>query len=118
MTETFTLDKLMAMKRKVEAFGPAPEFHVTPMATKDGERFFAESRHRSQRVEKKLVKRYGGAHRQIPAMYKVGNKMLIHPALWAEVRAKMEVRIRDTYEGAFYGNWDGFGGIRVTGTGL
>lgn len=118
MTKDFTFEKLMAMTRKVKAFGLAPEFHVTPMATKDGERFFAESRHRSKRVEKKLVKRYGGAHRQIPAIYKVGNKMLIHPALWAEVRAKTDVRLRDTYEGAFYGNLNGFGGIRVTGTGL
>lgn len=118
MTEAFTIDKLMEAKRKIDALGPivpAPEIVVTDHATKDGERFFPKSRHRSKRVEKKLVKRYGGTHRQIPVMYKVGNKMLIHPALWAGVQAKMEVRRQADYESNFYGALGGFGGISVTG---
>lgn len=58
----------------------------TPHAVeKTDERLFPFSRHRSRRVLKKLIKRFGAEFRTKPAMYRVGNKLLAHPALQSEI---------------------------------
>lgn len=52
-------------------------------------RHFPESRHRSARITKKLIRRYGGIFVREPAAYMVGNKLYCHPALYAQMCAKI-----------------------------
>lgn len=55
-------------------------------ALKDStERLFPFSKHRSKRIHKKLVKRYGGEFRKVPAIYQTHNCFIVHPALRAEL---------------------------------
>lgn len=109
MSSVFTLDKLMEMKRIADDFGPAPEIYITPIATTDGERYFPTSRHRSRRIEKKLVKRFGGVYRQVPTCYRVGNQMLVHPALWTELRYRAIEKRNDTNEMNYLNQLTGLG---------
>lgn len=48
------------------------------------ERLFPESRHRSKRIHKKLVKRHGGEFRKEPCIWKSGNTIIAHPKFKAE----------------------------------
>jgi hypothetical protein len=50
------------------------------------ERFFPPSRHRSARIHKKLIKRFGGIYKRKPAMFIVGDTLVIHPALMPELK--------------------------------
>ena len=43
------------------------------------ERLFPESRHRSKRVRKKLIKRFGGEFRRVPAIFKTPYGFIAHP---------------------------------------
>lgn len=52
------------------------------------ERLFPYSRHRSARIHKKLVKRFGGEYRQKPVAYQFGDNLIIHPELSARLRAR------------------------------
>lgn len=49
------------------------------------ERLFPASKHRSRRVHKKLVKRFGGEFRKRPCMWRMGDKIIAHPSFRAEV---------------------------------
>lgn len=50
------------------------------------ERLFPESKHRSARIRKKLIKRFGGEFRKRPTMFIVaGDTIICHPALAADV---------------------------------
>lgn len=55
------------------------------------ERLFPESRHRSARVRKKLLKRFGSEFRRVPAMYVVnrpmGDILFAHPSFRARLEA-------------------------------
>lgn len=42
-------------------------------------RLFPESRHRSKRTLKKLIKRFGGEYRKVPAIFKSGDTIFMHP---------------------------------------
>lgn len=50
-------------------------------------RNFPESRHRSRRIEKKLIRRFGGVwkHKHTPTAYRHGSTLIVHPALYAEL---------------------------------
>lgn len=62
---------------------------VSDHALKDGdERLFPASRHRSERIRKKLIKRFGGEFRKVPWMWEVGNKIVAHPSLYAALKAR------------------------------
>lgn len=54
------------------------------------ERLFPESRHRSRRLHKKLVRRHGGEFRKVPAAWETPTGLVMHPQLYAALRAKME----------------------------
>jgi hypothetical protein len=55
----------------------------TYAALKDGDiRLFPESRHRSRRIHKKLVKRFGGEFKKVPAIYQAGDTLYAHPAVY------------------------------------
>lgn len=49
------------------------------------ERLFPFSKHRSRRVHKKLIKRFGGEFRRVPAMFQTPQGFIAHPALRAEI---------------------------------
>ena len=52
---------------------------VSNMALKETtERLFPESRHRSKRTHKKLVKRFGGEFRMVPAVWRTPNGLIMH----------------------------------------
>lgn len=48
------------------------------------ERLFPASRHRSKRIHKKLVKRFGGEFRKVPAIFKTPQGIIMHPNFRAE----------------------------------
>lgn len=56
------------------------------------ERLFPESKNRSRRIHKKLVKRHGGEFRKRPAAFNVGGRLVMHPAVWERLRAEIERR--------------------------
>jgi hypothetical protein len=53
-------------------------------------RNFPVSRHRSRRIHKKLVKRYGGEYHIVrkPRSYRVGDRLIMHPEIYAILREK------------------------------
>lgn len=54
------------------------------------ERLFPASRHRSQRIRKKLIKRFRGEFKKIPCMYTTKDALYMHPAKYAEFQNYME----------------------------
>lgn len=87
-----TMGKLNVMMDMVKTIGrapPAPRIIVSDRALEQTEdRLFPESRHRSRRVHKKLVKRHGGEYRMKPAIFRLSNEVwAVHPVLAAELRA-------------------------------
>lgn len=51
------------------------------------ERRFPVSRHRSARVRKKLIKRFGSEFVMVPAMWKAGDKIYAHPSFKPQIDA-------------------------------
>ncbi|MBX9594224.1 MAG: hypothetical protein K2X46_07675 [Roseomonas sp.] len=63
---------------------------VSHYAMKDGtERLFPESRHRSRRIRKKLLRRFGGEFRKVPCIWQTPTGFIVHPALYAELRQRI-----------------------------
>jgi len=52
------------------------------------ERLFPVSRHRSKRIHKKLVKRYGGEFRRVPCMFRTPDAIIAHPSFKAALAGK------------------------------
>jgi hypothetical protein len=53
---------------------PSLKIVLTPCALKETtERLFPESKNRSKRIRKKLIKRHGGEFRRRPAMWRIGD---------------------------------------------
>ncbi len=65
--------------------------YVSRLCTKPGttHRTFPASRHRSKRIEKKLLRRHGGEFHPEPAMLHFGDGIVCHPALYAELKREM-----------------------------
>lgn len=57
------------------------------------ERLFPTSKHRSKRIHKKLVKRFGGEFRMKPCMWQMGNKIIAHPIYRAEIERAFGVNL-------------------------
>lgn len=54
------------------------------------ERLFPISRHRSKRIQKKLLKRFGGEFVKQPAIFKTPQGLIAHPSLRAQIEAKFK----------------------------
>ena len=54
------------------------------------ERLFPASRHRSARIYKKLLKRYGGEFKVKfePISYQIGNTLVVHPTIHEEMKRR------------------------------
>lgn len=88
-----TTQSLEAAARLVQPhFKPAGlNVIFTPDALEDTSvRLFPESRNRSARITKKLVKRHGGIFRKQPCMYRVNGTLYAHPALKARIAAFLQ----------------------------
>ncbi len=45
-------------------------------------RLFPESKNRSRRIHKKLVKRFGGEFRKVPCIWKTPQGLIMHPVMY------------------------------------
>jgi hypothetical protein len=63
---------------------------VTSLALQETEeRLFPASRHRSRRIHKKLVRRFGGEFRKVPAIWQTPSGIVMHPTLYAALKARL-----------------------------
>lgn len=53
------------------------------------ERLFPESRHRSARLRKKLIKRHGGEFKRVPCILHAGDAIYAHPSLYGRLIAEL-----------------------------
>lgn len=53
------------------------------------QRLFPVSRHRSKRVHKKLIKRFGGEFKRVPCIYKTPQGMVAHPTMYAQLKREI-----------------------------
>jgi len=58
------------------------------------ERLFPDSRHRSRRIRKKLIKRFGGEFRKRPAAFHniATGELIVHPAIADQIRREIQVK--------------------------
>ena len=50
------------------------------------ERNFLDSKNRSKRMRKKLIKRFGSEFKKIPTMYQIQGRIIAHPVRYAELK--------------------------------
>jgi hypothetical protein len=67
-------------------------FTATALAETDV-RTFPVSRHRSKRIRKKLVKRFGGEFRKEPAIFRTMDTIYAHPSFKAEIERQFALSI-------------------------
>lgn len=60
------------------------------------ERLFPASRHRSRRIHKKLLKRFGGEFRRTPCIWRTPMGFVVHPSLYAELKARLDAQAAPT----------------------
>lgn len=77
------------------------------------QRAFPASRHRSARIRKKLLKRFGYETRSVSGCVIVGNTMYVHPEVEKVLRAKIAERINTSVEQIFYGAFAAFPGSPI-----
>lgn len=57
------------------------------------ERLFPPSRHRSERIRKKLIRRHGGEYRKQPCMFRVGrDRLFAHPSFKSELERAIQAK--------------------------
>lgn len=60
-------------------------------AMKEGDvRAFPESRNRSARIRKKLMKRFGGEFYKVPCMYWAGGRIIAHPSVYHDLKRRLD----------------------------
>ena len=50
------------------------------------ERNFPDSKNRSKRIRKKLIKRFGSEFKKVPTMYQIQGRIIAHPVRYAELK--------------------------------
>lgn len=106
MTHTLTIDALYAAMDKVRSLPKLPPSNiiVSEHALKDSDqRLFPESKNRSRRVHKKLVKRFGGEFRKVPCIYRTPQGIIMHPVMYAELQRQITQRVNSYQENALFG---------------
>lgn len=85
-------------------FMPGVEIVVSKHALEEtGERLFPASKHRSARIRKKLLKRFGGEFRKVPCVWRYHDKIVMHPSLYADFQKQMSERVNTHFEKAILG---------------
>ncbi len=70
--------------------------HITQYALKEStERLFPDSRHRSKRILKKLIKRHGGQFKKVPTIWYTPQAIYIHPFLYNDFKDQIRQARRD-----------------------
>ena len=100
-----TVEKLKAAMGELRGLAPPLSLKIvlTPCALKETtERLFPESKNRSKRIRKKLIKRPGGEFRRRPAMWRFGDMIYAHPAFRSQLEAQFKetnrVQMQSAYE--------------------
>lgn len=96
-----TIDKLRSAMKLLDRVAPAPRMIVSDHALQIVGRNFPVSRHRSRRVHKKLLKRYGSEYRFKPTSWQMSDTLIVHPAIMSELQAKFSVAARERSDRAF-----------------
>lgn len=74
-------------------FGSMRIIETANALEKTKERLFPESKHRSPRIRKKLVRRYGAEFRMKPTAWIAnGDTLIVHPVLASEIRKQIAVQ--------------------------
>lgn len=92
-TAAETAIKMDEMRKRLEERDNTqiPRIHYSKYSTRPtSERLFPFSRHRSARIEKKLIQRFGGVYRHEPAIYQLNGLIIAHPSFRAEIEKKLE----------------------------
>lgn len=55
-------------------------------------RLFPLSKHRSARVHKKLVKRFGGEFKRVPCIWQTPAGLICHPAMYERLKREVDAR--------------------------
>jgi hypothetical protein len=93
--DVLTVDKLKAAMSELSGLRPPPRteivlsVHALETTT---ERLFPESKNRSKRIHKKLVKRFGGEFHKRLAMWRLGDTIYAHPSF----RSQLEAQFKET----------------------
>jgi hypothetical protein len=78
--------------------------HITVSASalaETNERLFPPSRHRSARIRKKLIKRFGGEFRMKPAAFQLaGGRFVVHPEIYRQLEREVRRRLWSGHDGA------------------
>ena len=104
---TLTVESILKMARDSYYLASKPSFHTKIVFTsaalaETDERLFPESKHRSKRIRKKLIKRYGGEFRKKPCMWRVGDTIYAHPSFKAQLRESIPTRRDDMVDSFAY----------------
>jgi hypothetical protein len=84
--------------QRMSAGIPLGGYTITPHALiETDERLFPVSKHRSKRIRKKLIKRFGGEFRKKPGAFRMGNQIFMHPAIYAELQRQTARTDRAVY---------------------
>jgi hypothetical protein len=94
-----TADTLIAAMREMKSLTATPPVRASLRLTyshhalkETTERLFPASKHRSKRIYKKLIKRFGGEFRRQPAIWQIGDTIVAHPSF----RSQLEAQIKET----------------------
>lgn len=64
---------------------------VSEYALKDtDQRLFPVSRHRSKRVRKKLVRRFGGEFKRVPCIFQTPRGLIAHPVMYDQLKRELQ----------------------------
>lgn len=96
-TAAETAIKMDEMRKKLEEAErmQIPSIHYSTIATKPtSERLFPFSPHRSARISKKLMKRFGGVYRHEPAIYQLNGLIIAHPSFREKIDAALTASLK------------------------
>ena len=83
---------------------PGVDIIVSEYALEEtNQRLFPASKNRSPRIRKKLIKRFGGEFRKVPAIFKTPQGIIMHPVRYREFQAVMAQRVERDIETKIYG---------------
>lgn len=84
---------------------PVPALRVfeSVHAVEPAGRLFRESKHRSRRVLKKLIRRHGGELVMKPCSYMMGDTIVVHPSIAKALREQISTTVEDAIKKAISG---------------
>lgn len=83
--------------------GAGIEIVVSKHALRDTDkRLFPVSKHRSKRIHKKLIKRFGGEFIKEPCIWRRGDKIVMHPECYTAFQKEMARRNDEIFMAAMF----------------